>query len=270
LRQSEKFEPDLFFKGTPMHDIDINWLLNVTDQASKIALKHFGNTKGTLKPDNSWVTQADIDVEKFLRQELEKKRPSDDILGEEGDDPPPTSSVVWAIDPIDGTRVFNHGLPVWGISIGAFVDGIPAIGVFALPALNDVYYTDGKTAHCNSHQLTPPAPIIDANALILMSEGMSSSIDFKFEGKNIQLGSASANLCYVAKGSAVGAIDKANIWDYAAGAAILRVLDVPFKYASGKDVDFTALYTDHAVPEPTLICPAQHFETLQKGLTMLR
>jgi len=252
-----------------MHDIDMDWLLNRTEQASKLALEHFGNTKGTLKADNSWVTQADLEVEKYLRQALEKKRPHDDILGEEGDDQPPTSSVVWAIDPIDGTRVFNHGLPVWGISIGALVDGIPEVGVFSLPALGDVYYTDGETAHCNSLQLSRPAPVIDSNALLLMSEGASSTIQVEFEGKHIHLGSASANLCYVARGSAVGAIDQANIWDYAAGAAILRVLDVPFKYASGKDVDFAALYTDHAVPEPTLICPSQHFETLQQGLKVL-
>lgn len=252
-----------------MHDIDMNWLLSITDQASQIALKHFGNTKGTLKPDNSWVTQADIDVEKYLRQELEKKRPHDDILGEEGTDPTPTSSVVWAIDPIDGTRVFNHGLPVWGISIGALVDGIPTVGVIALPALGDVYYSDSQTAHCNKTQLTPPTPIIDTNALLLISEGAFSTTDITFEGKHIHLGSAAANLCYVAKGSAVGAIDQANIWDYAAGAAILRVLHVPFKYASGKDVDFTALYSNHAVSEPTLICTENHFKTLQKGLKVL-
>lgn len=252
-----------------MHDIDINWLLNITENAAKIGLKHFGNTKGTLKPDNSWVTQADLEVEKYLRGELEKKRPGDDILGEEGDDPPPTSDIVWAIDPIDGTRVFNHGSPVWGTSIGAMVEGKPTVGVIALPALQDVYYTDGQTAHCNDQQLSPPGPIIDPNALLLVSEGAFSVTDIAFDGKIIHLGSAAANLCYVAKGSAVGAIDQANIWDYAAGAAILDVLNVPFKYASGKSVDFTALYTKPAVPEPTLICPAEHFDILQKGLKVL-
>lgn len=253
-----------------MHKIDMSWLLQITESASKIALQHFGNTKGTLKPDNSWVTQADIDVEKFLRQELAKKRPHDDILGEEGDNPPPTSDVVWAIDPIDGTRVFNHGLPVWGISIGALVEGKPKVGVIALPALQDVYYTDGEKAFCNKTQLSKPNPSIDTNALLLVSEGAFSSTNIQFEGKTIQLGSAAANLCYVAKGSAVGAIDQANIWDYAAGAAILKVLDIPFRYASGKPVDFSALFTKPAVPEPTVICANQHFETLQKGLHVIK
>ena len=140
--------------------------------------------------------------------------------------------------------------------------------MIVLPALGDVYYCDGKIARCNDQVLTPPAPVIDSNALLLMSEGAATPVDVAFAGKKIHLGSAAANLCYVARGSAVGAIDQANIWDYAAGAAILRVLGVPFKYASGKDVDFTALYTHHAVPEPTLICPEAHFKTLQAGLTL--
>ncbi len=252
-----------------MSFIDIHWLLDITKEASKISLAHFGNTRGTLKADNSWVTQADIDVEKYLRSELLKERPNDDILGEEGDKTAPTASIVWAIDPIDGTRVFNHGLPVWGISIGALVDGVPTVGAISLPALGDTYFTDGKTAWCNTTMLTQPKPVIDPNALLLVSEGAFQTTDIDFEGKIIHLGSAAANLCYVAKGSAVGAIDQANLWDYAAGAAILRVLGVPFCYASGKEVDFKALYTHHAAPEPTLICPAEHFETLQKSLITL-
>ena len=136
-----------------MHDIDTNWLLNITQKAGDIALQHYGQTKGTLKPDNSWVTQADLDVEAYLRSELGKTRPNDAILGEEGDNPPPTSPTVWAIDPIDGTRVFNHGLPVWGVSIGALVEGIPTIGAFILPALGDIYYTDGTTAYLNKRHL---------------------------------------------------------------------------------------------------------------------
>ncbi|MDP6042453.1 MAG: inositol monophosphatase family protein [Candidatus Latescibacteria bacterium] len=252
-----------------MHNIDTAWLLNITQKAGDIALRHFGQTEGTLKPDNSWVTQADLDVEAYLRSELEKARPHDAILGEEGDDPPPASPVVWAIDPIDGTRVFNHGLPVWGVSIGALVEGIPTIGAFILPALGDIYYTDGTTAYLNKTPLTPPEPKIDPNAILLVSEGAFDRVSIQYAGKVINLGSAAANLCYVARGSAIGAVDQANIWDYAAGAAILRVLDVPFTYLSGNEVDFTALYTNHAVTEPTLICPRQHFETLQAAIVEL-
>ena len=114
-----------------MTPIDIPWLLGIVGKAGEIALSHFGRTKGTLKSDNSWVTQADLDVEAYLRKELASTFPDDAVLGEEGDDPPPTSSNVWAIDPIDGTRAFNHGLPVWGVSIGLLINGRPPARSFS-------------------------------------------------------------------------------------------------------------------------------------------
>ena len=57
-----------------MRDINTSWLLDIVQEASKIALRHFGQTEGTLKADSSWVTQADLDVETYLRSQLETKR----------------------------------------------------------------------------------------------------------------------------------------------------------------------------------------------------
>ena len=249
-----------------MPDIDTDWLHRTIRKAGDIALSHFGRTRGTLKPDNSWVTRADIEVETCLREELALARPHDAILGEEGDNPRPRSPVVWAIDPIDGTRAFNHGLPVWGISIGMFLDGVPTIGAFLLPVPGDLYYTDGKAAYCNGIPLKRPSPPIDPNAVFLISEGASENFTIDYPGKILSLGSAAAHLCYVARGSAVGTLDQAAIWDYAASAAILRVLGIPFRYASGPEVDFAQLYDGRPVPEPTLICPPHHFPHLQKAL----
>ena len=257
-----------------MHNIDITWFLDLTRRASDLAKSHFGNTRGTLKPDKTWVTQADIAVEAYLREELQKARPNDAILGEEGDNPPPESPVVWAIDPIDGTTNFVAGLSEWAVCIarlkgGRPDNGVPTVGAFALPALGDLYHTDGTTAYYNDVPLDPPAPYIDDNALFLVSEGAFESYDIDYPGKIISMGSAAGHLCYVARGSAVGALDKAGIWDYAASAAILRVLGVPFRYVSGSEVDFMALYTQHSVSEPTLVCPDSHFETLRSALKHL-
>ncbi len=249
-----------------MTQIDIDWLLDITRKAGDIALSHFGKTRGNLKPDNTWVTQADLAVEACLREELASARPNDAILGEEGDNPAPRSPTVWAIDPIDGTRAFNHGFPIWGVSIGMLQDGVPTLGAFILPALGDLYHTDGKTACCNGVALTPSAPAINANAVFLVSEGAYKHRKIDYSGKVLSLGSAAAHLCYVARGSAVGSLNQASIWDYAAGAAILRVLGVPFRYLSGAEVDFTLLYSGQSTPEPTLACPPRHFQTLQAAL----
>ncbi|MCZ6633906.1 MAG: inositol monophosphatase [bacterium] len=252
-----------------MTDIDINWLLSITRKAGEIALEHFGNTKGTLKPDQSWVTQADLEIESYFRQELAAARPDDAILGEEGNDPAPDSPYVWAIDPIDGTRVFNHGLPIWGISIGLLYQGHPTLGAFLLPALGDLYHTDGQTAFYNGTPLTPPDPSIDPNALLLISEGAFQNATVDYPGKTLSLGSCAAHLCYVARGSAVGALDQAHIWDYAALSAILQVLGISLRYLSGEKLDYPALYDGRNVPEPTLACPATHFAPLQKAIVSL-
>ena len=246
-----------------MTPIDIRWILNITRKAGEIALSHFGRTIGRLKADNSWVTQADLDVESYLRKELDSARPNDAVLGEEGDDPPPTSPVVWAIDPIDGTRAFNHGLPVWGVSIGLFENGEPTMGAFFLPVLGDAYYTDGASAFCNGRALIPRTPALDDNALLLVSEGAFKRLRIDFPGKTLSLGSAAAHLCYVASGSAVGAFDHASVWDYAAGAAILKVLGMRLRYLSGRTVDFEELFRLKTAPEPTLAAPDIHFGALQ-------
>ncbi len=248
-----------------MKPIDVKWILEIAREAGGIALSHFGRTEGTLKADNSWVTQADVDVEAFLRREIESRRPNDAILGEEGANPTPSSPVVWAIDPIDGTRAFNHGLPVWGVSIGVFENGEPAMGAFTLPVIGDVYHTDGASAFYNGRTLAPPKPALDANALLLVSEGAFKRLRIDYPGKTLSLGSAAAHLCYVARGCAVGAFDHASIWDYAAGAAILKVLGIRLRYLSGRTVDFEELFDARDAPEPTLASTDLHFGSLQRA-----
>jgi myo-inositol-1(or 4)-monophosphatase len=250
-----------------MPEIDVSWMLEIVETAGKLALSHFGKTKGTLKPDESWVTQADLDVEKYLRSQISRVRPDDAILGEEGENPQPESPIVWAIDPVDGTRAFNLGFPIWGVSVGVLKLGVPTLGAFILPAIGDIYHTDGKTSFHNGVRLEPPRTQISSNAVLMVSEGAHSQLSINYGGKIFSLGSAAAHLCYVARGSAIGAFDQASIWDYAASAAILQVLGVPFRYLSGEAVDFSALYSGLPVAEPTLVCPIENFDTIRDATT---
>ena len=250
-----------------MVDVDMDWLLQLGRDAGELARSYFGKVQATLKADRSPVTQADLAVEALVRERLEDARPGEAVLGEEGDTRNPTSEIIWAVDPVDGTRAFTHGLPVWGVSIGALVNGIPAVGVFVLPLVGEVYSTDGHTALRNGVVLSPPDPDLDENAVLLVSEGAFQRLYPGYPGKVLSLGSAAAHLCYTANGSAVGAVDRASIWDYAAGAAILRVLDIPLRYVSGEPVDLMALRSGRPVKEPTLACPRRHFEVLQRAYT---
>jgi len=242
------------------------WLERLARDAGDLALTHFGSAETSLKADQSLVTQADLAVEAFVRKELETTRPGESVLGEEGGGPPPESDVVWAVDPVDGTRAFAHGLPVWGVSIGAIVEGHPTVGVFVQPVTGDLYATDGRAATCNGRPMGPPDPSLDGNSVLLVSEGAFQRLYPGYPGKVLSLGSAAAHLCYAAKGAAIGAVDKASIWDYAAGAAILGVVGIQLRYLSGEPVDFCALMDGEPVTQSTLACPDHRFEVLQRAL----
>lgn len=253
-------------------NIDIEWLLRITRDAGDLALSWFGRTEAKLKGDESWVTEADLAVEKQLREAIVTARPDDAIVGEEetaGSGGVPQKArdadVIWAIDPVDGTRVFNHGLPVWCVSIGIMYKGTPTFGAIYLPVVGDMFHTDGKQAFVNGTPLTTPNPNVEANSLLLASEKTAHSLNLDFPGRVLSQGSCAAHLCYVAQGSAVGAIDEAHIWDYAGAAAILRVLDIPFRYVSGDSVDFVELLDGRKVEESTVVCHPERFELLQNA-----
>jgi histidinol-phosphatase len=92
------------------------------------------------KRDSSPVTAADKGAEQLLRSEIERAFPGDGVLGEEFGDTPGTSGFRWILDPIDGTKSFIHGVPLFGTLIGLEYEGECVLGVCGFPALNEVVY----------------------------------------------------------------------------------------------------------------------------------
>ncbi|MBV7295666.1 histidinol-phosphatase [Corynebacterium sp. TAE3-ERU12] len=87
------------------------------------------------KPDLTPVSDADLDTERLLRAALAQQRPDDEVLGEEFGGDTTLSGRQWVIDPIDGTKNFVRGVPVWATLIALLVDGEPVVGVVSAPAL---------------------------------------------------------------------------------------------------------------------------------------
>jgi histidinol phosphatase-like enzyme (inositol monophosphatase family) len=90
-----------------------------------------------LKADHSPVTDADRGAERLLRDRLAERYPEHAIAGEEFGASQARRSHRWYIDPIDGTRSFVHGVPLFGILIGLEIEGEMTVGVCHLPALGD-------------------------------------------------------------------------------------------------------------------------------------
>ncbi|WP_182419161.1 histidinol-phosphatase [Bartonella sp. HY038] len=90
------------------------------------------------------VTMADQQTEAALRAFLQQNRPQDGILGEEGGIEGGEREFVWVIDPIDGTRAFISGLPVWGTLVGLLHKGDAIAGMMAQPFTGELFFANDE------------------------------------------------------------------------------------------------------------------------------
>ncbi len=107
-------------------------------QAGEITLRYFGQRLAPeSKSDGTPVTRADREAETALREGILSRYPDHGVLGEEFGATNEGARVRWIVDPIDGTRSFIRGVPLYGVLIGIEIDGDPAVGVAHFPALEE-------------------------------------------------------------------------------------------------------------------------------------
>ncbi len=115
---------------------DLSFALHLADEVDALTLKSFGrhSLQVEMKGDSTPVTEIDRTAEEMIRTCLERHNPEDAIYGEEfgskGGGPR-----QWVIDPVDGTKNYIRGVPVWGTLIALLVEGDPVMGVASAPAL---------------------------------------------------------------------------------------------------------------------------------------
>jgi histidinol-phosphatase len=128
---------------------DMALALQLADQADALTLDRFGalDLRVDTKPDLTPVSDADHSVEAALRETLSQQRPDDPVLGEEYGGTTVFNGRQWVIDPIDGTKNFVRGVPVWATLIALLHDGVPVVGVVSAPALQRRWWAgDGEGA----------------------------------------------------------------------------------------------------------------------------
>ncbi|MGV8839048.1 MAG: histidinol-phosphatase [Bauldia sp.] len=133
-----------------VHDSDeATFLAHLADIAGAAILPHFRSSvvvdsKGDGRFDP--VTVADRNAEEVIRAAIALRYPGDGIVGEEFGTTNSQAERVWVIDPIDGTRSFIAGLPVWGVLVGLLARGRPTIGMMAQPFTGERFFGDGARA----------------------------------------------------------------------------------------------------------------------------
>ncbi len=213
--------------------------LAIVREAGQLTLNYFRRPDLAVewKQDATPVTIADRQAEQLLRERIGQKFPHDAILGEEFPEQPGTSGFRWILDPIDGTKSFVRGVPLYGTLIGVEYQQRSVLGVIYIPGLDEcVYATTGGGAWYERGSTAPSrARVSDRATLAEALFCTSDAVTYRKVGRQAALErlEAAALLnrtwgdCYgyllVATGRAELMIDPAmSVWDAAAMQPILE------------------------------------------------
>ncbi len=244
----------------------------MADQAAHILLDWFGRSTATTKSDGSFVTQADLAVDRFLQQALASQYTSHGLLSEESTLVYRGAEYTWVVDPLDGTNNFANGLPLWGCSLALLHWGQPLLAVLDFPPIGQRYSAvRSHGALWNGQQLHVPAPAdLHGNDFFILDSRGFRLLDYSVRPKARLLGCAAYDLAAVSSGAAVACCELLpKIWDIAgawlvlseAGATVAPLLSgVPiFPLQVGMD------YTEQVFPLLAAADPAT-WQAMQAGI----
>ena len=194
-------------------------------QAGQLALRHQRGIRAEKKADDSPVTEADRECERLIAGLLNDAFPEDGILGEEGARAESRSGRRWIIDPIDGTRDYMRGNPLWANLIALEAGGEVVAGAVNLPMLGLFYSASrGNGAYCNDARIQA-STITSVEEAVLCCNGLNKLDGVPFRDRLLEwmagfwsiraLGGA-ADAMMVASGQAEVWIEpSAATWDFA-------------------------------------------------------
>ncbi|MGZ8717024.1 MAG: inositol monophosphatase family protein [Gaiellaceae bacterium] len=206
-----------------MADADLAFALELSELADSLSLPRFrsADLRVETKADLTPVTDADRAVERALRERIAGSRPDDTVLGEEEGDE--GGEVRWIVDPIDGTKNFSRGLPVWATLIALERDGAVTCGVVSAPALGHRWWAargegawrDGERIHVSGIAELGAAAVSCSEAadLVLLAPRVWHARGVGDFWQHV----------LVAEGALDAAVDaRLALWDYAAVALVVE------------------------------------------------
>lgn len=228
---------------------DLDLALRLADAADAITLDRFlaADLRVTRKPDRTPVTDADTAAEDALRALIAAERPGDAVLGEEGGGAVTWSGRGWVLDPIDGTKNFSRGVPVWATLIGLTVDGAATVGVVSAPALGRRWWAAPRAGAWTRDAPGAEPRRITVSGVTDLADAYLSTTDFRGfpDGSYSALADAVWETrafgdfwhhCLVAEGAVDVAVEAgASPWDLAALVPIVREAGGRLTDLSGAD-----------------------------------
>lgn len=227
---------------------DLTVALDLAGRADAITQDRFGalDLRIDTKPDLTPVTDADRAVEAAVRESLAQCRPDDAVLGEEFGGTAIFAGRQWVVDPIDGTKNFVRGVPVWATLIALLDDGVPIVGVVSAPALRRRWwaarglgaFTSFNDSQSRRIEVSQVADIASASLSFSSLSGWATRgtrenfIELTDAVWRVRAYGDFYSYCLLAEGAVdIAAEPEVNLWDLAA-------LDILVREAGGQ---FTSL-----------------------------
>jgi len=218
---------------------NLNIMIKAARKAGRALVKDFReveNLQVSMKGAGDFVSRADINAEKLLKDELRSARPTygwiaEEGGAEEGEDP----TRRWIVDPLDGTTNFLHGLPHWAVSIALEHKGQIVAGVVFDAAKDEMFFAEkGAGAWLNESRLRVSGRNKMIESIFATGIPFGGRSDLPTTLQDLarlapacagvrRWGSAALDLAYVAAGRYDGFWERRlNVWDLAAGVIIVR------------------------------------------------
>lgn len=218
--------------------------VQVALDAGRVALEHYQRgVPVELKADDSPVTKADRGAEQLIRERIAARYPDHAVVGEEYGSDGRTSSCRWIVDPIDGTKSFIRGVPLFGVLIALEIDGQVDVGVCHMPALTETVAAatgrgctwNGQPARVSTVTQMRDATVVMSDALMLARRLGDRWAGLEADSGLLRSWGDCYGHCLVATGRADVMLDPVmNPWDCAALLPIVRE-------AGGRFTDWTGV-----------------------------
>ena len=249
----------------------IRFATETLTQMGQAALRFYGQGHRETPFDQDLVTQAESHLNQAFSERIEEHFPEHQVFGqtflEEGYTHADKRH-LWVFDPLDGVDNFQTGIPIWGMSLALYENHWPVIGLFLMPATNDLFWAKaGGQAHWNGR----PIRIADRGefseeSLLLTYARFHQHYRCRFPGKVRSFGSTGAHGCYVAMGRAEAALMAGETFKdlaairiivEAAGGKLYKSDGSDFflgEYVDGRRIENHVLITGHANVDKMSAC----------------
>ena len=209
----------------------MGFAIDLASAAGALAIDYFSKRETLIvdsKGEQDWVSEADRNVESFIREQISEKWPEDGIVGEEHATKESLSGFSWVIDPIDGTTNFIHGIPLWAVVLAGVYNDETQLGVIHDPNARETF-----SAARGSGAYLGNSPMRVAHSNDLRSGTVAVGYSNRVESTSVlpviaelidrgamfhRNASGALSLAYVAAGRLLGYMEEhMNAWDCLAG-----------------------------------------------------